>query len=108
MFIEFEFFSSKIDEMNGVNVELKKRFEEKVAVIEELQLMAEKYSKLGSFYALSVFELCNCIQLAQNCFPSSSQFPKELERLVETAARHKMGDFFKEFEKVSLRNYEKI
>ena len=94
--------------MNGVNIELKKRFEEKVAVIEELQLMAEKYSKLGSFYALSVFELCNCIQLAQNCFPSSSQFPKELERLVETAARHKMGDFFKEFEKVSLRNYEKI
>ena len=100
-------FSSKIDEMNNLNIELKKRFEEKVALIEELQPMAEKYSKLGSFYALSVFELSNCIQLAQNCFPSS-QFPKELERLVETAARHKMGDFFKEFEKVSLRNFEKI
>ena len=91
--------------MNNVNIELKKRFEEKVALIEELQPMVEKYSKLGSFYALSIFELSNCIQLAQNCFPSSSQFPKELERLVETAARHKMGDFFKEFEKVSLRNF---
>ena len=94
--------------MNNLNIELKKRFEEKVALIEELQPMVEKYSKLGSFYALSIFELSNCIQLAQNCFASSSQFPKELDRLVETAARHKMGDFFKEFEKVSLRNFEKI
>ena len=77
-------------------------------MIEKLQPITEKYSRLGSWYAYSVFELSNCVQLAQNCFPSSDQFPKELERLVEVVTRHKMGDFFKEFEKVNFDNSEKF
>ena len=77
-------------------------------MIEKLQPITEKYSRLGSWYAYSVFELSNCVQLAQNCFPSSDQFPKELERLVEVVTRHKMGDFFKEFEKVNFDNLKNL